>query len=91
MLRAVGSEEKIKQEQNSLSPLTQLSWMAQSIINKVLQLICCWYSVIYNIAHKISHLLLHKVVCSIRAAYLASLIKNIKYENKEKTFNIVEK
>lgn len=90
MFKAGGSEEKIKQEQNS-PPQPQLPWMAQSIINKVLQLICCWYTGIYNIAHKISHVLLHKVVCSIRAAYLASLIKNIKYENKQKTFNIVEK
>lgn len=30
-------------------------------------------------------------VASSEKAYLASLIKNIKYENKEKTFNIVEK
>ena len=90
MLRAVGSVEKIKQEQNS-SPQPQLPWTAQSIINKVLQLIRCWYTGIYNIAHKISHVFLHKVVCSIRTAYLASLIKNIKYENEEKTFNIVEK
>ena len=56
----------------------------------VFMCVCVCACVHIYLAHKISPVLLHKMLCSFWEDSLVSLIKNTKYGNKEK-YNIVEK